>query len=150
MKLDQTWINVILTSSCWDLTGSLVVAPFFVASHYVAIYGNINPSCIQILPAQQSISTYLWALVRSIRSMSASMQLGKAGQCSLIGQWTNPKCWNSISFLSWSIRSNALYLKTNQLQKAQCGLQPLIFNINILQLQQLPVLKFDDDRLNCH
>lgn len=37
MNLDQTWINIVFASSWWDLTGSDVVAPFFVVSCYVAI-----------------------------------------------------------------------------------------------------------------
>ena len=51
------------------------------------------------------------AFLATILSTRLSVQWGKAGQCSRIGQWTKPKCWNSISFRSASKRSNALYLK---------------------------------------
>ena len=31
-------------------------------------------------------------LLLTVRSTIASVQCGKAGQCSLMGQWTNPRC----------------------------------------------------------
>jgi hypothetical protein len=64
-------------------------------------------------PDQRSLLCNLWAFVARIRSMSASMQFGKAGQCSLIGQCTKPRCWKSISLRSWSNRSSALYLESS-------------------------------------
>jgi hypothetical protein len=53
----------------------------------------------------------LVAFLATILSTRLSVQFGKAGQCSRMGQWTKPRCWKSINFRSASSRSSALYLR---------------------------------------